>query len=110
MTLALVAVAVPLTSASIRSAGRAQVSQTVNQTIVTWLIPYPSLTVDAVTIAGVDVRVQLSGPVAPPPTSPPRGAVAELHEQIVWEPAVLTVAAGLMVTTTCAVAAGQGSC
>ena len=69
VTLALVAVAVPLTSASIRSAGRAQVSQTVNQTIVTWLIPYPSLTVDAVTIAGVDVRVQLSGPVAPPPTA-----------------------------------------
>lgn len=68
VALALVAVAVPLTIASVRSASRAQVSQTVNQTIVTWLTPYPSLTVDGVTIAGVDVRVQLSGPVAPPPT------------------------------------------
>ncbi|MBW4077321.1 MAG: DUF389 domain-containing protein, partial [Acidobacteria bacterium] len=68
VALALVAVAVPLTIASVRSASRAQLSQTVNQTIVTWLTPYPSLTVDGVTITGVDVQVQLSGPVAPPPT------------------------------------------
>lgn len=68
VALALVAVAVPLTLASIRNAGQAHVSQSVNQTVVTWLSPYPSLTVDAVSISGADVQVQLSGPVAPPPT------------------------------------------
>jgi len=68
VALALVAVAVPLTSASVRNAGQARLSQTINETIVTWLSPYPSLSMNAVSIVGVDVKVQLSGPTAPPPT------------------------------------------
>ncbi len=68
LVVALIAVAVPLTFASIRSAGQARVTQSVNQTIVTWLAPFPRLTVDGVSVVGTDVRVQLSGPEAPPPT------------------------------------------
>ena len=48
-------------------------------------------------------------PVAPPPTVPPRPAVTPV-EQIVWLPLAPTVAAGRIVTTTCAVAAPQGVC
>lgn len=67
--LALVVIAIPLTTTSLRSAGRAQISQNVNQSVVTWLGAYLSLKIASVDIEGVDVKVQVSGPVEPPPTS-----------------------------------------
>ena len=46
-------------------------------------------------------------PVAPPPTVPPSPVVI-WSAQMVWLPPVLAVAAGWMVTVTCATASAHG--
>lgn len=71
MALAAVAtltLAVPLTIASLKSASQAQTSQAVNQAVVNWLQPYPSLKLVLVEIDAHEVTVQVQGSVAPPPT------------------------------------------
>lgn len=66
-TLVLVGIlAVPLTTASLRNASNAQTTQSVNQAIVEWMAPYPSLKLLGVEINGKDVTIDLSGPTSPP--------------------------------------------
>ena len=60
------AVAVPLYVAAFKSSSGAQVSQAVNEAVVTWLSPNPALKPVAVTIQGRQVTVAVAGPVAPP--------------------------------------------
>ena len=65
----------------------------------------------SVVVSGANVPLpeEVHAPaVAPPPTVPLKPAVA-LAQQIVWLPPALAVAAGLMVTTTCAAAALQAA-
>lgn len=64
-----IGLAIPLTITSLRSAGQAQSSQAVNQSIVTWLEAYPTAKLTSVAISGREVSVKVSGPMAPPSTS-----------------------------------------
>lgn len=68
VALSLVALMVPLTLTSIRHADQAHLTQAVNQTVTNWLMVSPTLTIVGVSVYGADVKVQLSGPVKPPPT------------------------------------------
>ncbi len=64
--IATVAVAVPLTIASISNASQAQATQAINQAVANWIKPDPVLTVSAVNIEGTKIKVDVIGPVAPP--------------------------------------------
>lgn len=64
--IAVVAVAAPLTRATLLSDSHAQTTQAVNQAAVTWLTPYPSLTLTGATISGTLVTVDVTGSTSPP--------------------------------------------
>ncbi|MGH3283484.1 MAG: hypothetical protein ACRDPD_02165, partial [Streptosporangiaceae bacterium] len=66
---ALVLVAAPLTDATLASDSHAQTTQAANQAAVTWLAPYPSLTLTGATISGTLVTVDVAGPASPPSTT-----------------------------------------
>ena len=66
---ALVVVAAPLTEATLASDSHAQTTQAVNQAAVSWLAPYPSLTLTGASISGTLVTVDVTGPTSPPPTT-----------------------------------------
>jgi len=66
VTVATAALAVPLGVASLKSASRFEVAQTVNEAVVSWLQPYPELKATAVDIHGRVVTVDVAGPVSPP--------------------------------------------
>jgi hypothetical protein len=66
---AVVLVAAPLTDATLASDSHAQVTQAVNQAAVSWLAPYPSLTLTGASISGTLVTVEVAGPASPPPTT-----------------------------------------
>lgn len=63
---ATVALGIPLTVATLHNSSRAQVAQAVNEAVATWIKPYPALKLTAVTINGVAVTVDVSGPTRPP--------------------------------------------
>jgi uncharacterized hydrophobic protein (TIGR00271 family) len=66
---ALVAVAVPLTAASAANARHAQLTEAVNQAVVTWLAPDPALTLTGASISGSLVTVEVTGSASPPSTT-----------------------------------------
>ena len=66
---ALVLVAAPLTDATLASDTHTQITQAVNQAAVTWLAPYPSLTLTGATITGTLVTVDVTGSTSPPSTT-----------------------------------------
>ena len=63
---ALVLVAAPLTEATLASDSNAQLTRAVNQAAVSWLAPYPSLTLTGASITGSLVSVEVTGPTSPP--------------------------------------------
>ena len=66
---ALVLVAAPLADATLASDSHAQTTQAVNQAAVSWLAPYPSLTLTGASISGTLVTVDVTGPASPPPST-----------------------------------------
>ena len=66
---AVVLVAAPLTDATLAGDSHAQATQAVNQAAVSWLAPYPSLTLTGASITGSLVTVEVTGPASPPPTT-----------------------------------------
>ena len=66
---ALVVVAFPLTDATLASDSHAQTTQAVNQAAVSWLAPYPSLTLTGASISGALVTVDVTGSTSPPSTT-----------------------------------------
>lgn len=63
---ALVLVAAPLTDSTLASDSHAQLTQAVNQAAVSWLAPYPSLTLTGASVSGTLVNVEVAGPTSPP--------------------------------------------
>jgi uncharacterized hydrophobic protein (TIGR00271 family) len=66
---ALVLVSAPLADATLASESHAATTRAVNQAAVTWLAPYPALTLTGATIAGTLVTVDVTGPASPPSTT-----------------------------------------
>ena len=81
---ALVLVAAPLSEATLASDSNAQLTRAVNQAVVSWLAPYPSLTLTGARVTGTLVSVEVAGrlhrprPPAWPRPSPACSAPAPL--------------------------------
>lgn len=63
------AVATPLTSATLADESHAATTEAVNQAVVDWLSPYPSLSLTGVSISGVLVTAEVTGSTSPPRTT-----------------------------------------